>query len=118
MKNLIDSNFWKRDYKKENCTAHGGMFTRKPLFAKNPKFSTSSQDYLTYHVINKYSGRKNDFNFILCYEHFLGLFALGQNESTQNYSPVKPYMHPDTKIDRVVDTELEEELLPCLPFVV
>ena len=83
-------------YSSENC---GTLVTKKSLYRHKsrcnggalycpncPNFSTTSKDYLHYHISKKHSaaGLKNSYMCKDCHAGFPGFYALRQHKNTQH----------------------------------
>ena len=88
-----------------------------------PNFSTKSQNDLNYHIAKKHSTPKPDVTFkcTLCYQEFLGFYALCQHRNTQHGMQIGSGTR-DVNLEKIVgdveDDSLREELHSCQHFLV
>ena len=88
-----------------------------------PNFSTKSQEDLNYHNAKKHSAPKPDVTFKckLCYQEFLGFYALRQHRNTQHdMQNGLGVRNVDVKhiVEYVEDHRLKKELRSCQGFLV
>ena len=88
-----------------------------------PNFSTMSQNDLNYHIAKKHSAPKPEVTFKckLCFQEFLGFYALLQHRNTQHGMQIGSGTR-DVDVEHIVgdveDHSLREELRSCQHFLV
>ena len=111
-----------RDTNSKNIVRHKARCSVWTLHCtQSLKFSTKSQNDLSYHNAQKHSAPKPNVTSRceICYQEFPGFYVLRQHKNTHNGFPIRTAnVDLDNILNEVDDANFKEELLSCQQFLV